>query len=229
MGMWVRSEYAGALAVLSTWTCALLPWSATLLRPEGLVALTVRFLPLRVLYIFGAEIPGERPLLFAWQVPGFVATPGELLASHVWLVGAAVFLLPLGLSVAYYAREDAVERRVDAEATVALGAAVAIAALALGIYFQLPGAVFLAVGAAALVPLAGGVVLVRTERRAGDGGDAAAPGDPAAAIGLLLSASGLLFLVAAGLLVWHGVGTTVPVGGLFQVAFGVVLLKTERV
>jgi uncharacterized protein (TIGR04206 family) len=118
--MWARSEYAGELAVLATWLCALLPWSVTLFSPQGLTALTFRFLPLRLLYIFGTELPGERPLLFVWQVPGFVATPGETLAAQAWMIAVAVFLVPLGFSVVYYLYEGAVEARVDPVRTLGL-------------------------------------------------------------------------------------------------------------
>jgi len=165
MAMWVRSEYAGELAVLSTWLSALLPWSATLFDRAGIVAVYIRFLPGRFLYIFGAELPGEeRPFLFVWEIPGFVATRGETLAAYAALGGALVFLVPLGLSVVYYLRETRVEAVVD----------------------------------------------------------------PVRALGWLLIASGLVFGVAVALLWRFQGGTVVPVGALFHVGFGVVLLKTER-
>jgi len=165
MAMWVRSEYAGELAVLSTWLSALLPWSLTLFDRSGIVAVYIRFLPGRFLYIFGADLPGEeRPFLFVWEVPGFVATQGETLASYAALAGVLVFLAPLTLSVFYYLQEARVESLVD----------------------------------------------------------------PVRTLGWLLIASGLVFSVALALLWRFQAGTAVPVGALFQLGFGVVLLNTER-
>jgi len=220
--MWARSEYAGELAVLSTWLCALLPWSATLFAPQGITALTFRFLPLRLLYIFGAELPGERPLLFVWQVPGFVATPGETLAAAAWLAGSAAFLVPLGVSVVYYRREKSVERRVDGRLTLGLAAASAAVGLAVGVAAGVSGAVLALLAVAALAPLA--AALVDYRRREGRTYD-----DPVRTLGLLLLVAGLMLTVA----VWQHwqatAGTTVPVGVLFQLGFGVVLLRIERV
>jgi uncharacterized protein (TIGR04206 family) len=162
--MWVRSEYAGELAVLSTWLCALLPWSVTRFSDAGISAVTIRFLPVRFLYIFGTELPGERPVLFLWQVPGFVGTRGETLAAYAWIAGTLAFLVPLGISVAYYLREGAVESRID----------------------------------------------------------------PVRVLGALLVAVGLVFLVPVGLLWYYVGGLTLPVGVLFQLGLGAVLLRTER-
>ena len=105
--MWVKSEYAGEVAVLSTWLCALLPWSVSLLTIKGATAVWIRFLPGRFLYVFG--VPTNRPFRWVWEIPGFVSTRGEVLSAYVWLAGAVVFLLPLGLSVLYYVREDYVD------------------------------------------------------------------------------------------------------------------------
>lgn len=224
--MWARSEYAGELAVLSTWLCALLPWSVTLFSPQGLTALTFRFLPLRLLYIFGAELRGERPLLFVWQVPGFVATPGETLAATAWLAGGVAFLVPLGVSVVYYLRDDRLERRFTPRLTFGLVAASAglilAAALAVGLSTDL--LVLLAV--AAVAPLAAGLV----DHRLGDTADGGrAYGDPVCALGLLLLVAGLALLVPLWQHWQTTAGTTVPVGILFQLGFGAILVRIERV
>ncbi|MFT4948706.1 MAG: hypothetical protein ACI9CA_000828 [Natronomonas sp.] len=224
--MWARSEYAGELAVLSTWLCALLPWSVTLFSPQGLTAFTVRFLPLRLLYIRGAELPGERPVLFVWQVPGFVATPGETLAAVAWLAGSAGFLLPLVLSVGYYLRDDRVERRFTPRLTFGLAAAsvglVIAAALAVG----LSGGLIALLAAAAVTPLTAGLV----DHRLGQGeGRDRAYGDPVRALGLLLLVAGLALLVPLWQHWQATAGTTAPVGVLFQLGFGLILLRVERV
>ncbi len=117
--MWVKSEYAGALAIVSTWLCALLPWSVTLFQEDvgpdvALAAVWIRFLPGRLLYLSGVG-PGEKsPYRWVWEVPGFVATRGEALAGYVWLAGAAVFAVAFAVSLLYYVRETWVESwRVD--------------------------------------------------------------------------------------------------------------------
>jgi uncharacterized protein (TIGR04206 family) len=112
--MWVKSEYAGEVAVLSTWLCALLPWSVSVFQASAgqgpsVTAVWLRFLPGRFLYLLGALQRGEGPWDWAWEVPGFVASRGETLAAFAWLAGAIVFLLPLALSLVYYLDEERVE------------------------------------------------------------------------------------------------------------------------
>ena len=112
--MWVKSEYAGPLAVVSTWLCALLPWSVTLfqeeLEPGGEVfAVWIRFLPGRLLYLFGVGFGNESPFRWVWEVPGFVASRGETVAGYVWIVGTAVFAVAFAVSLLYYLRESWVE------------------------------------------------------------------------------------------------------------------------
>ncbi|MEF8906360.1 MAG: hypothetical protein V5A13_00735 [Haloarculaceae archaeon] len=224
--MWARSEYAGELAVLSTWLCALLPWSVTLFSPQGLTALTFRFLPLRLLYIFGAELPGERPLLFIWQVPGFVATPGETLAAVAWLAGSTAFLVPLGLSLVYYLREDRVERRFTARLTFGLVTASAGLVLAAALAAGLSGDLLFLLVAATVTPLAAGLADHRVRRGAGGG---RTYDDPVRALGLLLLVAGLALLVPLWQHWQATAGTTVPVGVLFQLGFGAILVRIERV
>ena len=226
--MWARSEYAGELAVLSTWLCALLPWSVTMFSPQGITALTFRFLPLRLLYILGAELPGERPLLFVWQVPGFVATPGETLAATAWLAGSVAFLAPLGLSIAYYLREARLEREFTPRLTFGLVAASAGLVLAAALTVGLSGNTLVLLAAAAVTPVAAGLADHRVHRDRGEGRNRSY-GDPVRALGLLLLVAGLALLVP----LWEHwqatAGTTVPVGVLFQLGFGLILLRIERV
>jgi uncharacterized protein (TIGR04206 family) len=167
--MWVKSEYAGALAVLSTWACALLPWSVTFFSRElasGTVsAVWIRFLPGRFLYVFGLGFPAESPYRWVWDVPGFVATRGESLASYVWLAGFGVVAAAVAVSLLYYLDEERVESwRFD----------------------------------------------------------------PVRLLGGLLVAAGTVLLVATGILWWSQGGVVVPVGVLFQLGLGVVLLRVER-
>ncbi len=168
--MWVKSEYAGPLAVVSTWLCALLPWSVTLFREElepgvDVFAVWIRFLPGRLLYLFGVGFGNESPYRWVWEVPGFVATRGETLAGYVWLVGTAVFAVAFVVSLLYYARESWVESW---------------------------------------------------------------PVDPVRLLGGLLVLAGLV-LAAAVVILWRFQGgIVVPVGVLFLLGFGAVLLQVDR-
>lgn len=168
--MWVKSEYAGALAVFSTWVCGLLPWSVTIFR-EDLVAETmvtavwIRFLPGRFLYVFGLGFSDDFPYRWVWQVPEFVATRGETLASYAWIVGTVIFLVAFLVSLLYYAQEQRLE---------------------------------------------------------------ASRVDPVRLLGGLLVLSGVALAVAAGLLWRFQAGVTVPVGVVFELGLGAVLLRVER-
>lgn len=106
---WVKSEYAGEFAVLSTWIVALLPWGASFFQIRDLSVIAVRFVFFRVQYVFGETIQGEAPFLWAWQVPAFEGTPELVLTGQLGLAGAVVYVVPLGISVAYYLDEDRVE------------------------------------------------------------------------------------------------------------------------
>lgn len=103
---WVKAEYAGELAVLSTWLVGLAPWSASIFGQNGFTVVSLRFLPLRLLYIFGADIPNERPLLFAWQVADFQQSFELTIAGHLGFAALALYALPFGLSLYYYFEEE---------------------------------------------------------------------------------------------------------------------------
>lgn len=106
---WVKSEYAGEFAVLSTWILALLPWGASFFRVRDLSVVAVRFLFFRLQYVFGASVQGEAPFLWVWQVPAFEGTPELVVTAQLGLAAAVVYVVPLAVSVAYYVDEDRVE------------------------------------------------------------------------------------------------------------------------
>lgn len=167
--MWVKSEYAGEVAVLSTWLCALLPWSVSVFRAsaEGVsvTAIWLRFLPGRFLYLFGPLRRGEGPWDWAWEVPGFVASRGETLAAFAWLAASVVFLLALALSLAYYVDEARVESwRIDPVRAlgVLLVSSGALLLVASGLLFFEQAGTTVPVGTA--IQLGLGVVLLRAER-----------------------------------------------------------------
>ncbi|MEF8853669.1 MAG: hypothetical protein V5A44_01715 [Haloarculaceae archaeon] len=131
---WVRSEYAGELAVLSVWLTALLPWSVSYFNEtiagRSVTVVNIRFLFFQFHYLFGISF-GEQTLdglvQFVFEVPGFVP-PNQRLEAEIWVAGAAVFAVLLLLSFAYYAREAALTERVPVDVVRLFGAAFAVLA-----------------------------------------------------------------------------------------------------
>jgi hypothetical protein len=108
--MWVRSEYAGELAVLVTWLSAVIPWNVTYVSNVASGALLfVRFPLLQIRYSFG--VPVARGVVVADPLSATALQRGQPieLAYQVWSLGAAVFLSALVVSAVYYRREAWVE------------------------------------------------------------------------------------------------------------------------
>ncbi|WP_435128528.1 DUF7549 family protein [Halobaculum sp. D14] len=175
--VWVRSEYAGELAVLSTWFAALIPWNVFYGTVAGGTVLFVRFPLFQVRYAFGVPLAAATSVVDPVTAYQFQAGTSAGIAYAAWLVGAAVYLAALGFSVYYYREEERAE---------------------------------------------------------------SLPVDPVSILGALLATVGVVFLAATVLLsggafgVDLGVGggfpgTSAPVGVPFYVAFGVVLLRADRV
>lgn len=109
--VWVRSEHAGALAVLSVWANVLIPWSVshTQFTPE-VSRVVVRFPFVAFQFLYGVQLEGaEVPVLTVLAAPGYPGDPGVASAYLLWLIGAAVFAVGVAISVAYYADEERVE------------------------------------------------------------------------------------------------------------------------
>jgi hypothetical protein len=108
--MWVRSEYAAELAVLTTWLAALIPWNVTYVSgvPGGAL-LFVRFPLVQVRYSFG--VPLARGVVLADPLTATALQRGRSIeaAYQAWTLGAALFLVALAVSVLYYRRESWVE------------------------------------------------------------------------------------------------------------------------
>jgi len=104
---WVKSEYAGELAVLSTWLVAIAPWSVTIFGRGPITGVVFRFLPFRVLYLYGLSLPNELTFRMPWQaIPsGELLSPAGI-AGILWtgamLVGSVAFVA----SIAYYNEEE---------------------------------------------------------------------------------------------------------------------------
>lgn len=109
MDVWVRSEYAGELAVLSAWVAALLPWSVSFVRALSGGLLVVRFPFVEVRY--GIGLPLARAVEVVGPLSAFRLQQGTTSAAgyRLWVPGAAVFVIALALSVAYYLRETRLE------------------------------------------------------------------------------------------------------------------------
>ena len=93
--MWVRSEYAGELAVLSAWLCALLPWSVSYATPGDVEVFRIHFPYLLFQFVPGVDLgqgrrgPGATRTTL-WSPPRsmlspdpVVPTPVNALARHV--------------------------------------------------------------------------------------------------------------------------------------------------
>ena len=164
---WVRSEYAGELAVLSAWLAALVPWNVTYSTDVlGGSLLYVRFTLLQVRFAFG--VGGVAPVSLADPVTAYAVQRGTTagVAYLAWLAGAAVVLLALALSVVYYAREARVEAgpvdpvRLTGVLLVAAGVALGAATVLLATR-GIPG---LPLPLGVVAELALGVALLRVER-----------------------------------------------------------------
>ncbi|WP_255195981.1 DUF7549 family protein [Halorarius litoreus] len=107
---WVRSEYAGELAVVAAWLSALLPWSVSVASRGGISFVVLRW-PLFVFqFLFGVNLgAAEQPFLWVFQMPGTAANPTNLQAYYVWNAAAVALGLALVLSVVYYTREEQLE------------------------------------------------------------------------------------------------------------------------
>ena len=106
--VWVKSEYAEELAVVSAWLSALIPWSISVsvgeIQGGSLVEFHFPFLLVRVL--LGIEVPTPNPLvLLPWEAVEFYSGAPGPLPFAVWTVGAAVVGLAVLLSLAMYAFE----------------------------------------------------------------------------------------------------------------------------
>jgi len=107
--VWVKSEYAEELAVVSAWLSALIPWSISVsigeIQGGSLIEFHFPFLLIRVL--LGIDVDAPNPLiLFPWEAIEFYDKAPGPLPFAVWTVGAVVVGLAVLLSLAMYVFED---------------------------------------------------------------------------------------------------------------------------
>lgn len=175
--MWVRSEYAGELAVLSAWLGAFVPWDVSLVSDvAGGNALFVRFPFVEVRYAFGLPVGRATLVLDPLSALGFYRDTAVAVGYQVWLLGAVLVAAALALSAAYYLREERVASGpvdpVRLMGALLTGAGVTFAAATYLIATRGFPSVPVPVGAGLLLLL--GAVLLRVDREevAGPSGDA---------------------------------------------------------
>ncbi|MFB6148713.1 MAG: hypothetical protein ABEJ48_03520 [Halobacteriales archaeon] len=107
--MWVRSDAAPALAVVSAWFAALLPWNIEFVEvgPDQPV-LFLRWPLWQVRYAW--NVPFARGIKLDTVLSALQFQSGTSIAQAytVWLGGAIVVLVAIGLSVGWFADEDAI-------------------------------------------------------------------------------------------------------------------------
>ncbi|WP_410765161.1 hypothetical protein [Haloferax sp. DFSO60] len=108
--VWVRSEYAGALSVISAWLCALIPWNITY-SPDiaGGSLLFVRFPFFQVRYAWGIDVAQRVALSNPLSALSLQAGQSIEVAYQTWAIGAGVLAFAVLLSFVYYAREEELE------------------------------------------------------------------------------------------------------------------------
>ena len=166
--VWVRSEYAGELAVVSAWLSVLLPWNITYSTLSGIGSvLFVRFPFFQIRYAFGIPL-AERVAVTtplgarAYQEGHSIAT-----AYTAWAVGAAVVAAAVALSVLLYRYEERFEAS-SFDAVRLMGGLLALAGVVLSVATWLlwtrgfPG-VPIPVGVAFLYLLGGVLLAARRE------------------------------------------------------------------
>ena len=131
--VWVRSEYAGELAVMLTWLGAVVPWSVQYSPGvAGGSLLFVRFPFFQVRFAFG--VPFARSLQFVDPLSAAAFQRGQSiqLAYEVWTAGAGVLALAVVFAFVYYLRETRLEATALDPVRV-LGALLGLAGVVLGV------------------------------------------------------------------------------------------------
>jgi hypothetical protein len=128
--VWVRSEYAGELAVVLAWLTALLPWNVTYATLSGVGSvLFVRFPFFQVRYVFGISISEAVAVMTPLGALSYQEGQSIAVAYQAWTVGAAIVGAAVALSLALYLYEDRVEAAFDA--VRAMGALLSLAGVVL--------------------------------------------------------------------------------------------------
>lgn len=168
--VWVRSEYAGELAVVSAWLAVVIPWNFTISERifEGRLVF-VRFPLVEIQYGWGLQITELNGVAIRWLPAAYRLQSTEAVASayQTWALAAGVLLLAIGFSIIYYQYEDRIEAGpLDPVRTIGglliVTGGLFLGASALFYWNGIPG-LPLPVGTVVLLVL--GVVLLGVERR----------------------------------------------------------------
>ena len=140
--MWVRSEYAGELAVLSAWLCALLPWGVS--YAGGIRLFRIHFIYAFLQFTPGLALEGSTPYVSVWAARTFPQDEALAFGYRLWLLAAGVFSLALALSVVYYVYDHRLEERAPVDpvrlmGVLLLASAVAFTASTYFVLTRLPG------------------------------------------------------------------------------------------
>jgi len=171
--MWVRSEYAGELAVLSAWLCALLPWSVSYASDGG-----VRLVRIHFLYLYFQFAPGSGlaqlldTTVLATDAARVAGNRSATFGYRLWVLGAVAFTVALAGSLAYYRLDARLEERSPVDPVRAMGGLLGASGLLLAAatYFVHVGTrgFTVPVGVLFMVVLGGSLLVVeRTEATMG--------------------------------------------------------------
>jgi hypothetical protein len=165
--VWVRSEYAGELAVVAAWLSAFLPWNVTYSTLAGVGSvLFVRFPFFQVRYVFGISISEAVAVTTPLGALAYQEGQSIAVAYAAWTVGAAVVGAAVAFGLVLYLYEERVEAATDAVRVT--GALLSLAGVVLTIATWLlwtrgfPG-VPIPVGVVLLYLFGGALLLARRE------------------------------------------------------------------
>jgi len=214
--VWVRSEYAGELAVLSAWVAALLPWNI-MYNPniEGLGGSTlfIRWPFLQIRYIFDVEIAEAVSVSLPTGALDLVTGPVTL-AYELWLAGAVLFALAVLLSVVMYVVDGLVEQAVPNRTVRRLGELLAGGSVVIAgvVIFSGQGVLYVWLAATVLVT---GAVLFWLDQTAEDGRpDAAGEQDDEDDVNAMSATDGGVAAGEAGLSITTRTATLVGIGSI---------------
>lgn len=176
--MWVKSEYAGELAVLSTWLSLFLPLNVSF-RPVGefgeMLFLYFPFFQIQYTWLniegsfsqAGLRLGDGIWIADPVSASLFYQTGSSFTANVAWAGAGALFLLAFALSLALYVAEERVENGpVDPVRTIGalLGLAGVAAVVSTALFWQNSIGTHLPVGTLVVLVLAGTLLTVdRTE------------------------------------------------------------------
>jgi multidrug transporter EmrE-like cation transporter len=112
--VWVRSEYAEELAVVTAWLSAFLPWNVTYSTLSGVGSvLFVRFPFFQVRYIFGISISEGMAVTTPLGALAYQEGQSIAVAYAAWAVGAGVVAAAVALGLLLYRYEERVGATID--------------------------------------------------------------------------------------------------------------------